>query len=318
MMHYYDIHGIVKVVSDYECNIPTNFKVKSLNDWEILIRRDKFKIEKNLKKLGLKFFGDKGKLYLTFSTFKLPGRLLIKDLENKTTILFSRSMRFFAINSLLTLILQYKLLQKGCTFLHAGGFCKNGKATIVCGWSEMGKSSTILKLSEKYEILGDDVIIISKDGYVYPYPLKIGVFSHTKLPKNFKLNVFHSIRFKLKKIVASIPPFFLYIDPNIRIDLSNFARIGKKCKIDRIVLLEHGNKEMKKLDKEKSINKIVSLTYHSLFSHYFARDIFNAYCYFNSLDPFILEKGMASVLKSINKEFFVIRSKEKDFWKFLC
>lgn len=317
---YYNIHDIIRVFSNVKI-FPDYFKSEP-SSVDLIIKEENFKFDKNkFDKLGLKFYGGKDNLYLEYLFYGiLIQRLLISNVSGKTRFLFTRlTDKLFDIKGIVTFLLEIKLLQKGYTLLHSGAICKGENAYLLSAWSEMGKSSTIFGLAkkEKIKVLGDDKIILSKDGTVYSFPEKAGIFFHSKNVKNLKLPFSKKIELSLKYMVAKLPPLYLYIDPNLRIDLSKIAKVGEKGKLKEIFFLEWGKKGTSRLEKEIAIRKILASTLQCLFGQFFARETFFAYCYLNNLDPNFIENGMRRILEKTIDEGTVIRSRKKDFYKYL-
>ncbi|MCX8199464.1 MAG: hypothetical protein N3E36_05500 [Sulfolobales archaeon] len=88
----------------------------------------------------------------------------------------------------LELLYWIQLLKRGMTFVHASGATYNEKALIFPAWPETGKTSLIVHLlgkSQVFQFLGDDMVIISRNGDVYPYLKPFAVYLHHK-------NLFHN------------------------------------------------------------------------------------------------------------------------------
>jgi len=72
-----------------------------------------------------------------------------------------------------------QLLRKGMTFIHASGVVWNEEAFIFPAWPEAGKTSlvvTLLKKNKDLKFIGDDMVIISSNGEVYPYLRPFAVY----------------------------------------------------------------------------------------------------------------------------------------------
>jgi len=316
---HYNIHDIIRVFSNIN-NLPDYFKSEPLNV-DLTIKEKNFVFKKNkAKRLGLKFYGGNDELYLEYFFYGIPiQKLLIKDLPGKTKFYFtSRTNKLFGVSEIATLLLEIKLLQNGCTLIHSGAISKSKKGYLFSAWSEMGKSSTVFALSKKseFKVLGDDKVILSKDGTIYSYPEKAGIFFHSKNVENLKLSFSDKIGLVFRFIIAKLPPFYLYVDPNLRIDLSDIVEVDDKAKLKEAYFLEWGD-GTDKLDKNVAINKIIASTFQSIFAQYFARETFFAYCYLNDFDPNFIEKGMRKILEKTLDKGVIIRSRKKDFYKYL-
>jgi hypothetical protein len=91
----------------------------------------------------------------------------------------------------------------GKTFLHASSYVEANKANIVMAWRNTGKTDAILKHFGHKHIFSDDLAILSDDGFVFPYPRPMRVYSYNlgKMPIS-KLDLF---RLRLKSLIT--PPW---------------------------------------------------------------------------------------------------------------
>lgn len=316
---YYDVHGLVGVESNVEI-LPEFFKGRPKRI-DLVINQGDFEFDTSkYAKLGLKFFGGNNTLYLEYPFYGRPiQKLLIKNLQDdKTEFKFTRvTHSMFGVHGILNYILQVKLLQKGCTFIHAGGVTKGDKAFLIAAWSEMGKSSTIFGLAkQKFGVLGDDAVIVGKNGKIYSFPEKAGIYFHSKNVQNVKLTPFEKLKLFAKYIISKLPPLYLYVDPNLRVDLSQLLPVEKSGNLEKVYFIEWGEGRGK-IDKGTAINKAVSSTVHSLFGNFFGKETFLAYCYLNNLDSNLIENGMKEIFRRTFKNCEIVRSTKKDFYKYL-
>jgi len=85
----------------------------------------------------------------------------------------------FLFNTIFPPLLRRHLSTESKTLLHASSAAINGKAYVYCGWSHSGKTNGLLKcLEEGGEYLGDDKVIMDKNGRIHPYPLRINLFGY--------------------------------------------------------------------------------------------------------------------------------------------
>lgn len=317
-MAYYNLHDLLRIDSNVE-EFPEIFKSKPFSNADITIREGNFSTNTSkFKKLGLKFFGGDDNLFLEYPFYgRSVQKLLISNLMNGSTRFnFSKfTGKFWGVRGLVYLIMEIKLLQKGCTFIHSGGITKNGKAYLISAWSEMGKSSTVFGLARSgYGVLGDDTLILSRDGTIYSYPQVAGIYFHSKNLENLKLSPSQKVNLFIKYMVSKLPPLHLYINPNLYVDLSSILKVEKSAKLERCYFLEMGKGE-EKLDKKTAVNKMISTTVQALFGQFFTREVFYAYCYLNDLDPEFIEYNMRKVLDKTLKDCRIIKSEDKTFYK---
>ncbi len=274
--------------------------------------------EDKYDKLGLKFRGGNDTLFLDYTAYgRSVQKILIKDLKKKKTkFYFTKFTRsFFGIAVIIDILLEIKLLEKGCTLIHSGGITKNGKGFLISAWSEMGKSSTVFGLARRnFGVLGDDTVILAKNGRIFSFPEKAGIYFHSKNVENLRLSPMNKAKLFAKYIISKLPPLYLYVDPNLRIDLSKMLKVEKTANLEKTYFLEWGT-GVEKLDKKIAINKLISSTIHAWFNNFFAREMFVAYCYLNDFDPLFIENGMKAVLEKALIDCEIIRSTKKDYYK---
>jgi hypothetical protein len=80
------------------------------------------------------------------------------------------------LQTLLEPFLYYRLVARGCSFVHGSGLSSNGSGFLIVGLASVGKTSLALQLvKEGYVYYGDDLPIVSKDGELLsnPKPIKL-------------------------------------------------------------------------------------------------------------------------------------------------
>jgi len=320
MMYYYDVHKAVKIATNVEGFFPKYFETHTLNDVDLEIIQGNFEFDKGAhKKIGL-FYGDDKTLYFE-STFygKTVYKVMIKDLNGKTKLYFTKTTnRIFNMQKLAFTIFQIKLLQRGYTLLHAGAMSKNKKGSILVGWPGVGKSSTIFGLveNESFKLLGDDSVILSKEGEVYSYPQRVGIYLKSKHFKNLNLSPKEAGELLFRYYTSKLPPFNRYIGAKILVDISDIAEFDTKVKIDEFYFLEIGSGKSS-IKKSDAINKMIASTLQSLFDHYLSNKMFYSYCYITGFDSGYIEKNMRKILSNaVKRNPVVLKSDKKDFHKY--
>jgi len=320
MMHYYDVHKAVKVATNVEGFFPKYFETHTLDNVDLEIIQGDFDFDKSAhKKIGL-FYGDDKTLYFESTFYGKPVyRVMIKDLEGKTKLYFTRTTnKIFNVQKLAFIIFQIKLLQKGYTLLHAGGVAKNNKGSVLIGWPGVGKSSTIFGLSNKndFDALGDDAIILSNSGKMYSYPQSVGVFYRSENRENLKLSIFKRAELFLRYVVSKVPPFNRYIGVKLMVDITNLVKVSDSANISGFYFLEHGEGKST-IKKSLAVNKMISSTLQSFFDHYLSNKMFYSYCYITGFDSGYVEKNMRKLLsKAVKKNPVMLKSAKKDFHKY--
>lgn len=319
-MKYYNIHNIVRVSSNVEGYFPKYFECEPLKNVDLEIREGNFKFnKKSHKKIDFKFYGGENKTYFESRFYGRPVyRVLISDLNGKTKFYFNSSTRrFFGVYEIIRMLLEIKLLQKGYTLVHAGGISKGNNGYLLLGWSGVGKSSTIFGSKERgFDVLGDDVVILSKIGKIYCYPQRTGIFFHSENIKDLNLSALERAKLTSRYIVSKCPPFNKWISNKLFIDISNIVNIRDVASLDKMYFLEYG-KGSKKLDKKTALNQIIASTLQALFDNYLANKMFYSYCYINGFDSGYIQKNMRKILEKTINNCTIIRSEKKDFYKYI-
>lgn len=293
----YNIYDIIKVKSNlplFPDYLKTDKKIKP----DLEFREGKIKFEKEkygeydlTETLGEKFYGGKNNLYLEQ---KIKGillsRCILNNLEEKTKFVYEKKTlrkvlpnlpsSIFKIEGLKSPIMQIKLLQKNHMIIHAGVVTKNEKAYVLPSWSNVGKSTTTHLLSEKgFNVLSDSIPIISKNGKIYSTESEGEYYNKRGKKINFKYD-------------------------------------SKKANIKKIFLLKKAKPSfIKKTDKEKIINKIITSTQKGIES-VLSRKVLLAYYFLN--DYYIDEyQKMYKILEKALKdtECFIVGGNRSNFYK---
>lgn len=80
---------------------------------------------------------------------------------------------YLAQNIILRPLIEIKLLEKGYISIHGLGIEKEGDAYILAARGGAHKTRIAMDImkNREYKLIGDDRVILSKDGYVFSYPL---------------------------------------------------------------------------------------------------------------------------------------------------
>jgi len=115
-----------------------------------------------------------------FATWKIE----IEDLETNPIIRINPNLAASVTQPLhiIEFFIQYCLLKKGISVIHASGLSKNGHVFLLPGTSGGGKTTISLSLVERgYRYLGDNYIILHK-GSAYSYLTPLNIFSYNRVP----------------------------------------------------------------------------------------------------------------------------------------
>jgi len=209
---------------------------------------------------------------------------LIGLAEKKTTVYFSGSTfgEVFLRDYILEPLISLKLTAKGFSLLHASGITVNNKGFIFPACKGVGKTSTILNLIGEGAFLGNDKVILSKDGTVYSYPTSVHIFHYnlSDIPQAFKfLSLKQKAEAKIKHLLNRVSlgyaSFPLDINPQ---ELQ--WQIGKSHPLQSLILLTKTNKNhtniIKRHDKERLIKQLIAINKWEM--QYFD-DLISAYLY---------------------------------------
>lgn len=182
----------------------------------------------------------------------------------KTTVYFSGSKfgEVFLRDYIIEPLIGLKLAAKGFSLLHASGIAINDKGFIFPACKGVGKTSTILNLIGKGAFLGNDKVILSKDGTIYSYPSLVHIFDYnlSDVPYVFEsLTLKQKAEIKIKHLInvlswgyASFP---LNVNPQ-----SLWGELGKSCSLRSLILLTKTNRDAINIakchDKEKLIKRL--------------------------------------------------------------
>jgi hypothetical protein len=178
MEAYYNIHGLVKV------KITSKFS-EIIEGWDYFIRD--FKVSENLGFFDIEvldldefvlpdnsynnsgiFFGFKNGIFNKEDSYAI-------EIKNNKMIVFVKENNFI-VNSLI----EYFLLEKGCTFIHGAGVSYKGKGVIFPAPPNVGKTILISKLRDRDNVkfLGDDFLILKEDGMMFSYPIDFSIYGY--------------------------------------------------------------------------------------------------------------------------------------------
>lgn len=86
--------------------------------------------------------------------------------------------------------IQLALLAAGGTFVHAAGLERDGQVLMLASWANVGKTAIVASLvrDHGWNLLGDDLVILTADGmcYAFPKPLVIGSYHRQLYPDLFR------------------------------------------------------------------------------------------------------------------------------------
>lgn len=321
----YNVHNLLRIISTVHF-LPSQFEVPGNNqeDYNMCIKEvEDIKINgTKYRKAGLKFYGGDDSVYFDSFSNIYPFKVLVKNLNNKTELYYTRKdlieKIFYNICSISFLFFIVKLLQRSISIVHSAALYKNGESHLISAWSETGKSFTTMKLINMgFKLVSDDTILVSSKGEVYPFTEGLSIYPGILDAIKIDLPLYKRIISKIKLSITKIPPFNIYVYPNIRISPEKVGGIMEYSNIGKVFILERGEREIRDIDHNKAVNKIFSTTLDVLTSiPSFPRRLWYAYCYLNDFPANFIENRILEILRESLREKECILIREKNIKNF--
>ena len=186
------------------------------------------------------------------------------------------------------------------TFLHAGAVSKNGKAFVFTGGGGVGKTSLVLNFMKRgYDYIGDDWILLGKNGVAYPLPKTVHIFDYNLKDEEIARRVlgfrryYYKFLFKLFNFGEKISPnrylrfIFQRFKPRFHVPIQKLypnIKIAQPTIISRILFLERKNtgNKIEVLKEEKIAELAARLAFINLFErNYFYKEYYRYAYHFN-------------------------------------
>lgn len=318
--YYYSIHGLLNIKSDIPLLIPEYFRVDGLDDVDIVIKLSKAKLNKPPNsKIKLADHYCWMEKYSFYVVYPLNSYLILDLDEEPVKLIFSKNFKKFAeVNKLVDAIVIAKLLQKGYAFVHAGAVAYNGMCILLPAMGRVGKTSTVLSLlnSDNFSYMGDNFIILDKNGIAYAYPEEISIYpgtniKHMSLPKAKKIPIY------LKRLIAKSNVLVAILYHKFRINLREGLILDKQIKekaiIKKVFILNKGEERIKEMNHSQAINQILTGT--DLEMNHLNNYYISLYAYLSGVSDFhpieLIEKRKETVNEAIkNAECYDLRANE--------
>lgn len=166
--HYYDIHGIVRVASQVALPDLAHFVTAvPLEPVDLHVRLDRQGTPSRLPG-GISYDEHLGRF--GFGLTVMPGDYT----EVVVSPLLKRSPGFLFTN-IVEPVLRWSFVRKGYALVKAAGAAAGGRAVLLHADADMGQAMSRLCATHEYAFMGDDLTILSRDGYVYSYPKPVTV-----------------------------------------------------------------------------------------------------------------------------------------------
>lgn len=184
MSKFFEISEL-KIYDDMGMNISKAFQVEPFDfeDTDILIQKEwGHKANKDMIIPPYIFYSNHNLL------LRYGSRLFTASLENlkeRTWLSFSpllfKTLNGYC-NSLLSRVINIKLMQKDMMKIHASSFSIGESNVLVVGWTHSGKSTTArLSAEDGNKVFTDDTVILRDDGSIVPMPRNIKSYRRSAL-----------------------------------------------------------------------------------------------------------------------------------------
>ncbi|MCC6019082.1 MAG: hypothetical protein LM601_08620 [Candidatus Verstraetearchaeota archaeon] len=330
MVHVYNIHNKIKILSDLELELNYFSTNNATGPFDLNIRvvggilMDLSRLERFCQN----YFGLENRHFVLRRIREYPFRseILLKDLLGETLLAITKHyyMTRYVLDfspavlgsSLIQQILRIKMLLKGLSLLHCACISHKESNTgiLLSAYPDIGKTTTTLLAvkSGLFEYLSDDEIIVDQNHVAWAFPKVFNI-------RNLKYTGFRiksTFRKKLSSSMLSLVPWPLniYLSRIEHVDVGNVIPIKEHAPIKYIFILESGQNLCKLLSKEECIRK---LWLNNKRQYSCIPELLNIYAYFNAdfdLEELInKEKKLISDL-AFQSECFLIKAKNaKDF-----
>ncbi|MFX0199735.1 MAG: hypothetical protein ACFFCW_26735 [Candidatus Hodarchaeota archaeon] len=155
------------------------------------------------------------------------------------------------------------------TFFHAGAIGKNEEAFIFTGGGGVGKTSLVLNfLRRGYKYLGDDWILLGKQGIAYPLPKRIHIFDYNLKDEEIARKVlgskryYYSVLFGFFKVGERVAPnryvrfLFQRFRPHFKVPIQKLfqkVKIAPPSSVSRVFFLERKDLEGEYIEVNKEV-----------------------------------------------------------------
>ena len=175
----------------------------------------------------------------------LKWRIMIKDPDGPTLRVHLRggrlAARVFLLKTLIPLI-RHRLQDKGATLVKASAVERDGKATVLAGWSGSGKTSGAVGLVDAgWSFLSDTFALLGADGSVQSMALLVHLFGRNVIPE---VSAHLSSRRRLECGIKRMLHRFTLGRINLSLavpfrELFGEGKIASSAKLSRFVLLTY-------------------------------------------------------------------------------
>jgi len=281
MTYTYNLHNILTIESSEELfdhAFHEYFLSDDVEDPDIrlTITKDLDHPTDNLYRHDNWFYGAEGRdlVYYEDRLLGMNDRVLVEGLQaNTTEVTATPSVHRITPGSrgsysdLVEDVIDYKCVQRGYTTLHSGTLAKDGKAILLAGFPNVGKSlCTLALLQQGFEYMGDDNGLVSENGEVFAYPSISAIGYHDFIdfidPEDIGRREYYQYLLRVwpmqNKVVER-----LFDYPEVYMpDLGSFTQ-GERAEGRAVCCLEIGDTKIEDVDRDDMVRKLIASTDYS-------------------------------------------------------
>lgn len=185
----------------------------------------------------------------------------LDEITTTVNINFNTSGRIFMTGNVIDFLIQWKLLQKSYSLIHASGITKNDQAIIFSARGGGGKTSLAVEaLSYDYNFLSDNYLMLKND-QIFGFPTSLSLFTYNladtivkKLKKTEKVSI--SLKNIVYKLTGGYAKFFTKINPQ------RIGELSKYSSLDTVFIIrpvEHGKNKLviNKIERTTAVKKML-------------------------------------------------------------
>jgi hypothetical protein len=189
------------------------------------------------------FFIEGSYIYTKYRRKVVLTSVEILDIDDaKTTVNIRTNIfgRFIFPTVIINSLIGLKSNLKGICFVHGSSIGRDGKGVLLVGSDGSGKTSILIKSSEKnFELIADDATFVgNKEVHSLIGPMSLRYY-HKKL-LHFSLTLKERFEFAAKKILSILTGKYITLLTDIDIKKFFDSRLGRKAELKRIYYLTKG------------------------------------------------------------------------------
>jgi len=236
---------------------------------------DESRIGNRVRRIGKNFWYDleADELAYTFPGLLRSFRASVK-IGQDSVIRFNRSLydatlsfqTRFNLYNLLTAVLSIRLLEHGHKLQYGGCIARDGRGVLLPAFSDIGKTTTILKLVREGEAqyLSDDATIVSPSGQALCLPTVVRPKELREDGVNWRAKTTKPAVTELYDRFRMIHPFGVMLpsaprNPSAYTIGINPSFVARRVQVSSICFLEWGGSEGGEIDFQTALNKLWAL-----------------------------------------------------------